>query len=513
MDAFEISHLRDWIIGLNKIISDITCKGREPIVIAISRKMPRLFDWLKYQDDESLLSSIKHSGGTIEDFVNKLNLTTEYALPFLFKEKQEDKYDVIVVDDIIIHGHTLRQVSSDICALTGKYPVASAIFKCENVGTFPYANTSFIDEMRPLTKEEEGKASRFISQAILSTSLPMDMVYPIFHVSREFARKFHEILGKQYESSTESYPISHEKSSIPSETIMLDKYIDFADNNDFAKCRSFHKQEKETLFVVYAPNVIEEEVILFGCPFTNEAYSKIWADIKRRVETVDYAEVKDRMKDSIYSFAAEKRIAERIALSLGAFANYLFSISIINHILLKSGIGDTVERQLNIQESDLRLLLGETAASDVSERINNLLKDYEISPFKREQIVVETSLCPKDFKETYEQYKNIIVQRSNSLDEVLNDIFDLQRHPEKIGLYLSPSISPESVGIAESFQSMIALLSKFKTDNVNIPLKVNEYIDRKIDEGAVSSFYSRTESRGKILYIKRFFRAGSNSMI
>lgn len=514
LDGFIVQNLIDWIKALKDALSDIDRRNRKAIVIAISRKMPRMFEWLKVQDDKRLTDILTPEFESVESFVDSLNLTTEYALPFLFSKcSDEVEYDVVVVDDIIIHGSTLRQVSSDICALTGKKPIASTIFKCENVGRFPYADTSIIDNIKPLNPWEAEEANRFIARAILETSLPMDMVFPIFHVSNEFANKFSEDLCKNKDLSDFSYSIPREGFEIPSESILIKTDTSSFYLNDFAKCRIFRKGNSEAEIVVYAPVIFRTDSVVSKEPFDNQTFLGIWSHVKGHIQKIDYKEVQSRMNDKIYSYAADSSLRERIALSLAAVANYLVSLSLMNHLLQQTNLLSKINSFNAIRKKDLQLILGKDLTDGIYGQIVQVIgSTMKLSPIK-EDLRMPPFICPMSHSEKYDEYRKYIAQKNKSIDSALNGVFDLQRDPRKIGLKISPDKSPETAGIAESFQSMMDLLARFVPESTDIRLGVNKYIDEKIDEGAVSSFYAITQTPGKTSCIKRYLRAGSNSLI
>lgn len=513
LEGFIIQNLTDWISALTSVLSDIENNKKTAIVIAISRKMPRMFEWLRLQDDKRLTDALSPKYKSMKEFVDSLNLTTEYALPFLFFGKDNSSYDVIVVDDIIIHGSTLRQVSSDICALTGKKPIASTIFKCENIGRFPYADTSLIDKTKPLSNTEAEEANRFIARAILTTSLPMDMVFPIFHVSNDFANEFSENLKKDKNITKRYYSVPHTEEGITSESILIKTNIEILHQNDFAKSRIFLNGTNNAKIVVYAPSIFRVDSLLNINPFEDDSFLKIWNIVKKRIPEINFEEVKSRMNDAIYSYAAESSLRERIILSLAAVANYLFSLSLMCYLLKSTNMLSKISPKEAIQKKDLQLILGLDLTKDIYDNITGAIESVMILSTVKEDLPVQPFLCPENNQKRYDDYRNIIAQKSNSIEEALNGVFDIHRSPEKIGLNISPNKSPETAGIAESFQSMTDLLANFKSTSIDIDEMVNKYIDHMIDEGSVSSFYAITHTPGKTSCIKRYFRAGSNSLI
>lgn len=512
-EPFDIQHLTVWLADLKDALKEIFAQRREAIVIAISRKMPKMFEWLSHQDDKRLNEILIPEYSSTKEFVDSLDITTEYALPFLFKDRDQDSYDVVVVDDIIISGATLRQVSSDICALTGKLPIASSIFKCESIGIFPYAETKYIDKKKPLTQQEADLANSFIAEAILSTALPMDLVFPILHVSEKSAKSIASKIKADKKICSRAYDIKHRNGDISSESIILKEHVYSAYANDFVKIRTFFQQNGNASIVMYAPCIFETDVITGGKIFDSLRFNNAWDIVKKRMQAVNYSEVQKRMNDAIYSYVVEKSIKNRRALSLDAVANYIFSLSLIGLILKNLNLNKEVAFNKSIRENDLHLLFGKEMSEELLPILKSFLTDPEVLYLMREDLVLEQFLCPDKYSNKYNEFRCVFTQTSNNLEETLDKVFDLQRYPSKIGMYISPNSSPENAGIAESFQSMIKLLSIFKSRDLDIETEVNKYIDRKIDEGMVSSYYAFTTSPNKKSYLKRYFRAGANSII
>ena len=93
-----IQQVKDWWIKLFTHIKETQDQGKKPILIALSRKMPRFIEWFK--------SAKEFEDGPDRNILNDLEITTELALPFILcgEDKNSDLLEFIIVDDIIIHG-------------------------------------------------------------------------------------------------------------------------------------------------------------------------------------------------------------------------------------------------------------------------------------------------------------------------------------------------------------------------------------------------------------------------
>lgn len=260
--------------------------------------------------------------------------------------------------------------------------------------------------------------------------------------------------------------------------------------------------------------ILSADTILSGIPFDNECFKNIWTEVKKSIKYVDYPEVQNRMNDAIYSYAAERSIQHRLAISLVAVANYVFSFSLLCSLLHKLDETKDIRPEEIIKKKDIRLLLGGGRLADnVFESLIGIISNPAMMSAVRENITLEAFLCPDDHKENYDSHRNFISGNSKSIDNALDGVFSLHRKPEKFGLIVVPNKSTESAGVGESFLSMVSLLSNFKRSGIDIDTEVNAYIDKKIDEGLISSFYAETKSPAGKSYLKRYFRAGANSII
>ena len=509
MNSFIVNHISSWFAKLYSFVSSAHERKKEVYTIAISRKMPKMFDWLKKQSEISFGQILSH-GESIADFFDKCNITTEHALPFLFNNRNKDDYEIIVVDDIIITGSTLRHVSCDIYAISGKMPYASAIFKCADIGVFPYCETSMLSDIDTLSVQQKSSAIDFIAKSIIETSLPIDLVYPLLYIDDGYKFTSNILAEKAKTCDLTSYTVHHEDEFCDSLTVILDGLAVQTYNNDFAKLRLFNKDKDGCILGIYAPNVISVDLLLHGNPFSNNMYSYAWTVVKDAAVNPSVFKIEDM--DPIDSTLSEERIRHRLMISLAVWANYLYSLSTYNRVVKNCNLIKNVYKDAHIKESDLELLIGHLLSKTVFPIIENILKNGEISPSQQEYIPVESFIVPDSEANRYNELKNKAAYNHEGND-ALNALFEVQREPGNFGIRIPRDGNTENAGLGESFASLIDFLTIFSPKIPEIANTVNLYIDYNIDECRISSFYAVAKTPSGKEFIKRFFRAGANSFL
>lgn len=519
---------KSWLTALKSVVESCRNESKEVFIIAISRKMPRVFKWIQSPYSRYCLGLTEDEHKEYADFIDKCRITTEYALPFLFtKERDKDSYEVIVVDDIIIRGITLRQVSCDVAAMTGKKSIASAIFKCEGIGLFEYADTSRIDGMPSLTPDQRKEAVDFIAKCIMSSSLPVDLVYPILNQSRSF-----ECLSKRLEKNSSGidwkcYDVNTDlaengqaseqmnessinrhtqtRENIKSLSVLINGDARKFCNNDFSKIRLFDKENGECTLAIYSPNIISADVLKDGTPFNDEKYIEVWSEVRdssRDYSCSSYAGFTDFIDLAI----AKRRIANRCLLSYGAWANFLLSISMFNRIDKETSLFKGIEMDKTLCLEDIALLLGHDLASAILPKVNKLLKDGSVASYLIETVSVNDLLSPDESREKYDEERKKLVYGKNDLNHTLEALFELQQ--------ILSDDDVESRGLGETFNSLHNCIALYFQDEAHdLEIEINHYIDKAIDCGKISAFYAEVPNFAGDMFVKRFFRFGSNSVL
>lgn len=519
VDRFLLRSFKNWLYRLIEAIEDVRANGKHVFVVAVSRKMPRLFDWLKKQDDIDfgIIHGMDFSDRKrVAAYVDSLEITTEHSLPFLFRDEDPDSREVFIVDDIIIHGNTIRKVSRDVFSLTGRRPKVSAIFVKKNSGNFPYADTNLIDHIRRIDDTECRVANEFIANCIMKTSLPMDMAFPIIHLKQEFDEVREWLMAACEEHGIETSDVDHALDGFTCRSLSmrvteggLKGY-----NNDFVKLRLFDKHEEGCLLVVYAPNRIPYNSLFGDAPFNDTDYRTVWDEFQHRCMVV--ANRDSHLSDIFDSFWAERNIEMRCTLSMTLIENYLMSLSVFNRLSETHRFPADIRFEGEIRKDDLRKIAGDRNLTSAMHRAaTRILESGETSPFAREDTPVEDCIAPFDLTEEYDAVKQRISYESREEPAtMLRRIFNLQANPAALGVKTDDIEDPETMGFGESFASLVSALTQYNRMDAEEAMGiVHNFIDSGSDEGRISSFYAMANTPSGETFMRRFFRAGSNSIL
>ena len=106
MDKIKFNQALDlWSESLSKQIRFGVSSGKKVYVIALSRKMPRFFDWLQKSVKKQTIKSPQVVELCKLLSSEEVEVTTEYAIPLIlggYSEFPKDKIAGIIADDVII---------------------------------------------------------------------------------------------------------------------------------------------------------------------------------------------------------------------------------------------------------------------------------------------------------------------------------------------------------------------------------------------------------------------------
>lgn len=509
--------------------------GKKVYLIALSRKMPRVINWaLNY------LPVNKR-----EDFrktVDNCIYTTELAIPIVFKEPLPDNAYILILDDIIIKGDTLRNAVNDIFYITGINPdvwcfcVFNGVFAPLNVGSIELACN------KGLTKLEAIETLESISKLICQHELPTDIEYPILHCSKEalggaesaeesFHKLWHSLTVDKINYTIPSEESNRIKSHIKSYNIVFNEGSYNPYCNDFAKLRIFEAYD-EYRIASFAPNLLSESMLNDSNLFSNEKYAYIWNVIQQEIltwhsskeKTQGYNEV-----NNIYIHLSEGFEYRRDRLRM-VIACYLFSLSSAIRGLTEF----TRENQLtsrwlfnaHISVRDFQLLVGEKLATRLQDKFEEIIRGKELSNSIRTYVVLPESIVDYPFFELYIKQKNDFAEKyaQDSFESGNSALYKCLRSIFKAGYEhgLNKELSPFSpLNYESSTQETIAGLidaliiayykrnSNYSPEQAKLLLnkEINEWLDYYIDRGYVIPRYQRVTDGHHTFFWRRFFHA------
>lgn len=495
-------YLQNWINDSDIFVNSLS-KEEETLVIAMSRKMPRLLKWIIQKEK---LSLAKH-----------VTIITEHAIPFCVDELKKKR--IIVIDDAIYYGTTIENVVENIAWCTGRNDIAIApIIKRKDTREFQYGSLSVKNE---LSEEDIPFYTTHNAANIMSLGIPMDMEYPIL----SFKRNKHEFSSiqnmKRYLEGAftgkETYSIEHQiydkrqrkYTNFISFSILLDSQ---KRNADFSKLR-LYILENEVQIVAYSPFVISEKQ-LEQHPKSikfETALNDIWNILFTKAQS--YEKGIDNLTNPAQKDIMQTEYKYRQQRSLVVSANYLESFrTLLQH---KNKIEQFLEnagfsKNPNINIQDLKFLFGNELCKSIQEKLlyawDNIKYTTENESFNTILTQQVVNLIPADFKASYTEQNRIVWNNLSDTSTALSGMFsNLHFH---IGLNSLKNMNFDKLRFGESFASMDFELAPFI--KVNNRLKeIHKWIDQKIDEGCVAPKYELVNIGGERCW-KRLFRAGEN---
>lgn len=489
IDEAKIILNRRWLELIDSI-DGYQKQCKKVILIAVSRRMPRILRWLKQSADSRQ-----------RDILDHCIITTEIALPFLSLESSIN-YKVIIVDDVVISGKTLQSIFTLTSNFLFETPAVHVFFTLRSRNRIPFeVKYHSITESYLYEKSEAQYIFDLISGIILR-NLPIDLAFPIISVSTADNRFDLESEFNRPDSiiQEDSYEVDiriDDKSDIDihSRTILLKKELNGNLNNDFAKIRIYSKPGYY-IFVPYAPNVISTDELLDPELFENPIYGKIWELVHEYVPS----------KENFFGVTALPELMRiRILKSLANIANYLYSLSSFMRFWSDSGCDKSID--LIFDASDLDLIFGPDLSRDVLFRLNMIKHHSATSPRMHRRVNLQSIFVPSHLLSSYtlKKYIQLIESDFKNPLETIFKTADIFSGNNKAGYN---EFDFEVEGVMESYESLEFSMQGDSSDD-NIPLSLNKWIDTNIDKGLIVARYANVCDETGREYWRRFFRASS----
>lgn len=506
--AFSES-VNEWCDTLSGEIEKCIAVRKRIYIIALSRKMPRFFAWLRCIPDN------EHTARLLKNLDNPLvELTTEYAIPVIFSNAQESFISGsagIVVDDAIIFGATANRVCMEWLAASGSEPKYSTLFR-SNCGRL---RDIFIDKdiyrSEELSLEDLKKPLSVISKCILKSALPVDMEYPIIWTRKSYSA-VRDFAAASVPASWRRYDVRSgiDECMKESFTIMLDDERAGNGSSDFAKVRFFDKGP-ETALEILAPCSIAMDDLLKREFLPDPEYQGIWEKVLDAVEKAKPSEtLKDSQLGSIYGrFCAV--LESRKKSTLIVWANYLLSLSVfINYMDIFVDPNDEVI----IKEEDVSLILGAELAKPITKELNELILKKISVKVNLGQVTLPIFVNPVELQQKYMGLVAANMIPEEGIDANLDQIYEVSYFSNPL---YSDLPDPQDVGhhvIGETYDSLRVHLNRFhyKKELSEVEMEINRWIDQRIDESRISPKYEIVTGSDNRRYFRRFFLCGSNSI-
>lgn len=497
--------VNDWSINLSNRIERSLKADRKVVIIALSRKMPRFFDWLMlHAFSEETLRLVT----LLMD--KRVEVTTEYAIPVLTGDTthQSQPIDGIVADDVVIFGATANRVCLEWQAHTGVIPYFTTLVRSDKgklSGLFESSATAILPMMSLGDLEE---AFHHISKCIMKTSLPVDMEYPIVHVDLPYE----EIKEHVIKNNVSGCPIMIVKSDMVNDcpesfTVVFEDEAAQGYNNDFVKARFFKKIDGCCIEII-APNAIKRDSLLdrekfpsSDCPQYNEAWTMVFDAVSPGVG-FGWRGVEN--SDLLFNVFSNSKLGV-----MNVWANYLFSLSIFSRhkdSLIPSGV------KYDLKAEDIALITGLEMAQRLKPVLDNITRLNRSCTVEKIDVALPFYINPSKSKDKYFEMLASAIDPDASLERNLDNLFSVSHFTSPVFANIRETDLLGHHNFGETYDSIASHVRRVHHSDSEMALKIHSWIDRRIDESRIAPKYELVTGSDGNVYYRRFFLCGSNSM-
>lgn len=484
--------MRKWWSHLKFILKDVAEMDYKPIIIAISRKMPRFLEW--FRSEAYKIDTFFADANILDD----IEITTELAIPFLYVKEDMDDYEFIILDDSLIHGSTMKRVSEMLYSLSGKTSRLSSILIN---GTIDCPDYVFLpDWIKTLkgTLDEIVKLTDVISELVESTCLPIDMEFPIFNIKE---RRLNYQIAKTYSYIRFKNGFYEVGNSPERFSINLGSEESVGFNNEFSKVR-FFKSSEELKVEVFSPNIFSEDQLkrdgnsIFG---SGNLYARAWDIVTLKLRQM-------LTTKSDYLINSYSVIYHETVKSLCMWLNYLYSIACFTFNVKRIFKVSDVSR-IFLSKKDLDYILGNSMGNEIYPLLCMIIISKQSAYCKLPMpLRVPDSFAPSVFSQELERVKFTKALTSSDPSELLQGIFSYGHFTNP--KFDNPHLAKERLYFGETFHSIVALF-KLKLNTRWDIRCISAWIDLNIDKGYLVPRYECVKSIDGNIYWRRFFHSGA----
>ncbi|MCM1370271.1 MAG: hypothetical protein NC204_07880 [Candidatus Amulumruptor caecigallinarius] len=337
MNSKHKKMIRDWGLSLRTCIESCEESGIRPIVIALSRRMPKVIKWIIAHQNE-----IWPEGDfDLRELLEHCIYTTEIALPFLYKRLQSSHAKVLIINDTIVSGNSIKALVRILGLINDN--IRPQILP---VGQDMYANTVFgnsevIVSIDSLLSHDSLKQWCDQTMEWIKESLPIEVEFPVLYMN-ELAKETPEFAQKPSDSL---FYWESAKGKDASElcTLIFEHPETRMFNLDFAKARWFFSG-KEPRLAVCTPFCLPQLELRNAEIFNDTGLCEhIWKTI--------YATLPDIPFFDTFFY--------RSLIIVANYLNSLITCALNENYLLPGNIS----RHYEIRSEDLALLIGPELAT------------------------------------------------------------------------------------------------------------------------------------------------------
>lgn len=478
--------VRDWFESFIDKIEDLLNSedNKRVRVIAISRKMPRFLNWIEQVFLEERIE-LKKRYALIKD---KFELTSEIAIPFLPRQDSSRSNFVsqfLVIDDTIVLGNTIRSVTSEIERYFGVRPIVSTIVSRRPFCSEELKASSVFTPTILYSDSDLESWMNFVCQCNLSTSLPIDVEFPLLYTDESLDN----VCG--YFQTDQSYVIEHNchnSIKIKSYNILIGQDDSRDYKIDFSKIRFFKSKEK-TKLSVFAPRFVRQGNITSNELFKEKLMANVWGII-------------------LDAYLQSGKTSYRGFQSLAVAINYLLSISTFNEQIRElEGFP-----YVNIDKKDLFLLFGSELTELIEGEINGILDKRLVETKILGAVKLPELISSERLSGPYDQYKLITMAENKTESKkqyIIESVFDLSHFTKGVVNQLNSIFHIYKSEIFESYDSLESLFLKAGITDEYI--LINKSVDNLIDEGKIIPMYKSVEAENGETFWRRYFTSSCSN--
>lgn len=501
-----------WSEALAKQIEFYKNLGKRVYVIALSRKMPRFFDWLQNSVKDQTIKSQE-----VFDLCNLLNsegveITTEYAIPLIFgyhSNTSKNKIAGIIVDDVIIFGATLQKVSMQWWAFSGEVPYVIALSRGMEGIIASALESDYTIAMPRQDSESLEITIDTISRNIHSTSLPIDIEYPLIYSDESYEIVKRHIIQNcpsewiYYEVKSNLYRDISESLSVLLVNSRNDGYT-----NDHAKIRLFKKATGCCIEMI-APSYInvlklkDRDFFSIDEDNNNRLYTKVW----QSVFDVLYIGVEDR--NHIFTTIKNDLTNQATRSLLIIWTEYLYCLSAF---VRNCSTFFPKESNYNIRKEDLSLILGENIANVVYDELTNIIRGKVVFKPTFDQVILQEYVSPEELRDMYFRQLAAAIKDDVPVEDNLDALYRISHFSGDICRSMNQKNLIGHHCIGESFESLVQRIEHKHIGDKDLLTEINKWVDVRIDECKLAPKYEIVTGSDNQRYFRRFFLCGSNKM-
>lgn len=473
--------------------------GRNDIVIALSRKGPRLLEYLaKYKD------------------LVIPNVISEHALPFLFSRiiKNSESYHLYIFDDAIYYGSTISNLIDEINAYIYAYDlhervdIAGIYVAIKEPTSVELPNDINVYPIEPCSSGYGHYFVKRVMKDLRSLGRSLEIEFPAIrhHVSKVLKLDdLHQSFKNTYGDN--NVCIINSTEGIPSLSVVWSK----PDETTFRKMR-LYIDDNDLVIVPIAPELFHNDMsrlsyVSFG---RNDLISSLW----RRIV--------DELTEVYEGDANSNVILRRNICRTGVVLLNYFS-SIDTYIYESPKVRSCVESlgvslsEPTLDPDNLKYLLYDNYVSDVESIWNKMLTldDYITMPIqvnlsKSDEIVYESTSLSSAEVEPLVKVNILSVMGSRSFEEALSVMsFNQTIMIERFSRYIRTN-KHERLRFGYSFAGLWNFIrnnaNKVSSDDITLS-RLHKWVDCQIDNGSLVPQYIVDKNTSMWT---RVFRPGEN---